>query len=168
MSTRDPYEVLGVPRAATTRQIRAAYVARARGAHPDLVGHHGTDVMRALNEAWEVLKDPARRSSLDASAGQPAGKVTSSRPAGRDGGASDRTQPFWTGVAGPPPGRPSGPVLDFGIFAGWSLAEIDRRDRGYLAWLRDRPEAKPYREQIDRLLQPAAEREQAPRDGRRR
>ena len=49
MSTRDPYEVLGVPRTATTRQIRSAFVMRARSAHPDLVGSRGTDVMRALN-----------------------------------------------------------------------------------------------------------------------
>ncbi len=46
---RDPYEVLGVPRTASTRRIRAAYVSRARLAHPDLVGSLGLDVMRALN-----------------------------------------------------------------------------------------------------------------------
>lgn len=168
MSTRDPYEVLGVPRTATTRQIRSAYVARARSAHPDLVGQRGTDVMRTLNEAWGVLKDPERRASLDAEAGHAGAAATHSRPAGRDGGSADGTKPFWTGAAGPPPGRPSGAVLDFGIFAGWSLGEVDRRDRGYLAWLRDRPEAKPYRQEIDRLLQPASEGDQATRGARRR
>ena len=41
MSERDPYEVLGVPRTASTRHIRAAYVERARRLHPDLVGLRG-------------------------------------------------------------------------------------------------------------------------------
>ena len=59
-------------------------------------------------------------------------------------------------------GRPSGSVLDFGIFAGWSLGEIARTDPGYLEWLDERhnaPEdasdashARPYLEEIDGLL----------------
>jgi len=40
-----------------------------------------------------------------------------------------------------------------GIYSGWSLGEIARRDRGYLAWLRDRPEGKRFRAEIDRLLE---------------
>jgi curved DNA-binding protein CbpA len=153
VSARDPYEVLGVPRSASIRQIRMAYLDRARKAHPDLVGHRGTDVMRVLNEAWATLKDPERRSALDASA-TPAG---SGSPVDERSRAADGTKPFWTGAAGPPPGRPSGSVLDFGIFAGWSLGEIARRDRGYLVWLRDRSDGKPYREEIDRLVDPGAD-----------
>lgn len=151
MSARDPYEVLGVPRTASTRQIRTAYLARARRAHPDLVGHRGTDVMRLLNEAWAVLKDSDRRSALDA-----ASPVVLDSPGAAQADAADGTKPFWTGAAGPPPGRPAGSVVDFGIFAGWSLGEIARRDRGYLVWLRDRSDGKPYRAEIDRILDPAA------------
>jgi hypothetical protein len=146
MEVRDPYQVLGVSRAAARHQIRAAYVARARAAHPDLVGGRGLDVMRALNEAWDVLKDAEGASS-----------------ATRD---TDPNRPFWTGAMGSPPGRPSGPVLDDGIFAGWSIGEIARKDRGYLHWLRDRPEAKPIRQDIDRLLDPPAD--DSPSAGRRR
>jgi curved DNA-binding protein CbpA len=169
VSTRDPYQILGVPRTATTRQIRAAYVERARRAHPDLVGHHGTDVMRALNDAWEVLKDPSRRATLDAAA--PAAAEGTTQGDQRDGHDRPRgpigvAKPFWTGAAGPPPGRPHGPVLDFGIFAGWSIGEIARRDRGYLVWLRDRAEARPYRAEIAKLLDPTAEEEPEPRRGR--
>jgi curved DNA-binding protein CbpA len=168
VSSRDPYEVLGVPRTATTGQIRAAYVERARRAHPDLVGHGGTAVMQALNDAWEILKDPSRRSAFDANA-SPAGAADSAA-ADRDGSGTKvrGTKPFWTGAAGPPPGRPHGPVLDFGIFAGWSIGEIARRDRGYLVWLRDRPEAKQYRADIATLLDPTADEEPPPRSGRRR
>jgi curved DNA-binding protein CbpA len=153
VSARDPYEVLGVPRSASIRQIRLAYLDRARKAHPDLVGHRGTEVMQVLNEAWATLKDPERRSALDASAA-PAG---SGSPVSERSNASDGTKPFWTGAAGPPPGRPSGSVVDFGIFAGWSLGEIARRDRGYLVWLRDRPDGKRYREEIDRLVDPGTD-----------
>jgi hypothetical protein len=48
-------------------------------------------------------------------------------------------------------------VVDFGIFAGWSLGEIARRDRGYLVWLRDRSDGKAYRAEIDRILDPTAD-----------
>jgi curved DNA-binding protein CbpA len=136
------------------RQIRAAYVARARRAHPDLVGGKGLDVMRALNEAWEVLKDAARKTAWDA-ANRPAGAQVAV-----DGGADDSpdsNRPFWTGAMGPAPGRPIGTVLRFGIYDGWSIGEVARRDRGYLIWLRDRPEAQAFRAEILRLLDPDAE-----------
>jgi len=64
------------------------------------------------------------------------------RPAERDG----------TGGAGRPPGRPSGSVVPFGRHIGWSLGEIARVDPGYLVWLEDRPEGRPYLEEIDRIL----------------
>lgn len=156
---RDPYEVLGVPRNASVRQIRAAYVARARRAHPDLVGLRGLDVMRTLNEAWAVLKDANRRAAFDVSTGNPPTPPAMGSTSFRD----DPDRPFWTGASGPPPGRPSGTVLNFGIFAGWSLGEIARRDRGYLQWLRDRPEAKGFRPEIMRLIEPSTEEPVEPR-----
>ena len=167
-ASRDPYEVLGVPRNASMRQIRAAYVARARLAHPDLVGRKGLDVMTALNEAWAVLKDEARKAAWDfANRPQGAGAAaggSSAGSAGAEGDGGDR--PFWWGAMGPPPGRASGTVLQFGIYERWSLGEIARRDRGYLIWLRDRPEARDFQAEIIRLLDPDAE--QAPDPRRRR
>jgi hypothetical protein len=60
------YEVLGVGRAAPTSEVRRAYVAMARRHHPDRAG--GDPVaMRAVNEAWAVLRDPERRASYDRS-----------------------------------------------------------------------------------------------------
>jgi curved DNA-binding protein CbpA len=165
-ASRDPYEVLGVPRNATVRQIRAAYLERARRVHPDLVGMRGLDGMRALNEAWAVLKDAARRAAFDSEAGS-SNTAHAGTPSGRP--AHEPELPFWTGAMGPAPGRPWGPVLDWGIFAGWSLGEIARRDRGYLMWLKDRPEAKAYRGDIARLIDPTADEPPAePRHGRRR
>jgi hypothetical protein len=120
--------------------------------------------MRALNEAWEILKDAARRQAWDA-----AHHVATPRHPVNGSGLGDDidARPFWTGAMGPPPGRPWGPVLHFGIYDGWSLGEISRRDRGYLIWLRDRPEGRPLVAEIQRLLDPSAE-EPEPRSARRR
>jgi curved DNA-binding protein CbpA len=57
-----------------------------------------------------------------------------------------------TGAAGPPPGNPSGSVLNFGRYAGWSLGEIARTDLGYLEWLDRMPIGRSYRDEIDGIL----------------
>ncbi|MBA2380598.1 MAG: J domain-containing protein [Chloroflexi bacterium] len=143
----DPYVVLGIDPAADRRAVRKAYHAKARANHPDLGGDDRT--MTRLNAAYDLLKDPRKRAAFDA-------HRTPSDTA-RAAGA-----PPWTGAAGPPPGRPSGPVLDFGLFAGWSLGEIARRDAGYLVWLSERKEGKPYLEAIERIVAPLREASRLP------
>jgi curved DNA-binding protein CbpA len=64
-----------------------------------------------------------------------------------------------TGAAGPPPGNPSGSVLTFGRYAGWSLGEIARTDLEYVEWLDRMPIGRSYRDEIDAILR---------RTGRRR
>ena len=49
------------------------------------------------------------------------------------------------GAAGPPPGRPSGTVLNFGRYAGWSLGEVARHDIEYIEWLDRAPIGRNYR-----------------------
>jgi hypothetical protein len=63
----DPYEALGVHRNATADQIKAAYRRRCKAVHPDLrVGAtSATDEMIRLNQAWEILRDPATRQAYD-------------------------------------------------------------------------------------------------------
>jgi hypothetical protein len=56
--------VLGVARDATTEEIRRAWVAKARVLHPDAGGEDDAAV-RDANEAWQVLRDPARRLAHD-------------------------------------------------------------------------------------------------------
>ncbi|MGH2686180.1 MAG: J domain-containing protein, partial [Actinomycetota bacterium] len=54
------YQRLGVAHSASAGEIHAAYRASARLLHPDAVA--GDDrAMQDLNEAWSVLRDPARR-----------------------------------------------------------------------------------------------------------
>ncbi len=66
-SPGDHYATLGLDRRCTAAQIRAAYRVLAKRHHPDV--NDGCDDAaertRALNEAHEVLIDPARRRSYD-------------------------------------------------------------------------------------------------------
>lgn len=63
--------MLGVSPTVDDAALRRAYIAQARLHHPD---RHGGDParMRAVNEAWAVLRDPARRAAYDRSIVRPA------------------------------------------------------------------------------------------------
>ena len=160
MSARDPYDVLGVASSATQQEIRDAYRRRARMAHPDLSGQDSGTWMRDLNAAWDLLKSPERRATFDAASG----RATTPPPAAGERSGSGSASPgaaaggeAWRGAAGAPPGQPYGTVLDVGIYAGWSLGQVARHDRGYLAWLRDRSEGRPYAAEIARILAAAGD-----------
>ena len=58
------YDVLGVAPDAPVGALRAAHRERVRRLHPDLATGDGA-AMVAVNEAWEVLSDPARRAAYD-------------------------------------------------------------------------------------------------------
>jgi curved DNA-binding protein CbpA len=68
------------------------------------------------------------------------------------------------GAAGPPPGDPSGTVLNFGRYAGWSLGEVARRDIEYLEWLDRAPIGRNYRQELDELLRASGRRKSASAD----
>lgn len=72
------------------------------------------------------------------------------------------------GAAGPPPGNPSGSVLNFGRYAGWSLGEIARADLEYIEWLDRMPIGRPYRDEIDAILRAAGRRRSADPDATER
>jgi molecular chaperone DnaJ len=67
MAARDYYKVLGVPRKATQREIKAAYRRLARKYHPDVTGEddHATERFKEITEAYETLSDPKRRRAYD-------------------------------------------------------------------------------------------------------
>lgn len=66
-TSRDYYEVLGVPKKATEKEIRAAYRKLARKYHPDL--NHGEKSAEAkfkeIQAAYEVLSDTEKRVKYD-------------------------------------------------------------------------------------------------------
>jgi curved DNA-binding protein CbpA len=68
------------------------------------------------------------------------------------------------GAAGPPPGKPSGSLLNFGRYSGWSLGEIARQDLEYLEWLDRMPIGRSYRDEVDVILRQAGRRRSATRD----
>ena len=61
------YDTLGVAPTASLDEIRRAYHRLARRHHPDVQAGTSDDgqAMEALNEAWAVLRDPARRRTYD-------------------------------------------------------------------------------------------------------
>jgi curved DNA-binding protein CbpA len=77
------YDRLGIGRSASAQEITRAYRALCRRYHPDLNGgrEDALRMMQAVNEAYAVLRDPARRSSYDRSfARRPAGPVQRRQP----------------------------------------------------------------------------------------
>jgi len=204
VSVQDPYRVLQVDPEAETEVIAAAYRRLARKYHPDVSPtRESQDRMVAINQAWELLKDPIRRAAVDRArsraatstarvaaadgqartAGNPPatsqGHGTwgqhSRHPDGERPRAADRERPFGSmsdpafatpgshaGTAGPPPGRPSGSMLNFGRYAGWSLGEVARIEPEYLEWLDRMPIGRSYQAEIDRLLRSRGLRTSAP------
>lgn len=67
MSKRDYYEILGVDKNATEQEIKRAYRKLAKKYHPDLNpdNKEAEQKFKDVNEAYEVLSDPEKRSRYD-------------------------------------------------------------------------------------------------------
>lgn len=157
-STTDPYAILGVDRSANDTAIAAAHRRLARTFHPDVAGDGATIDMMRINAAFDRIRDRKRRARHAVEEAEERGVAPprghTSNGAVRTDAAGRRWTPAGdgTGGAGRPPGRPSGSVLVFGRHIGWSIGEIARADPGYLVWLEERHEGRPYIEEIDRTL----------------
>src|SRR3972149_829341 len=67
MAKRDYYDVLGVARGASDRELKAAFRRLPKESHPDSCNGDTTAEHRFkdLNEAYEALKDPQKRAAYD-------------------------------------------------------------------------------------------------------
>jgi molecular chaperone DnaJ len=65
-TTRDYYEILGIPRDADTEAVRNAYRNLAKRYHPDINRDPGAEErFKEINEAYNVLSDSQRRTAYD-------------------------------------------------------------------------------------------------------
>ncbi len=67
MEYKDYYEILGIHRTALPEEIRSAFRKKAREFHPDVAKDKvkGAEKFKEVNEAYEVLSDPAKRAKYD-------------------------------------------------------------------------------------------------------
>jgi molecular chaperone DnaJ len=101
--------VLGVSRAATAAEIKAAYRALVKRHHPDAGGDD--DTILALNAAWEVLGDGERRRRYDGQQG-PASAAPAPRGRRRRGAGHDAELLAWLELVYAPIDRLLGQVIN--------------------------------------------------------
>ena len=66
MTNRDYYEILGIPRNASSEDIKAAFRKLARQYHPDVSKEpNAEERFKEINEAYGVLSDPQKRARYD-------------------------------------------------------------------------------------------------------
>ena len=66
--TEDPYDILGVPRTATSDEIKKAYRKKARENHPDLNPDdpEAEERLKKINEAYDRITNPEKYAREDA------------------------------------------------------------------------------------------------------
>ena len=137
----DLYAVLQLDPRAEPEVIRAVYLCLAKRHHPDAGGDPAR--MVALNAAWAVLGDPARRAVYD--------RVRLSAPPSEPAAANDTREPD-ARAATHPRETTGATTLDHGRYAGWTLEALADTDPDYLEWLARVPGGRQYRAAILALL----------------
>jgi len=126
--------------------ITTVYRKLARRYHPDVdPSPEAERQMAELNEAYATLRDSDKRRRYDQWLAGRRDRRRSDRLILRQGDV-----PY--GAAGAPTGAPSGSLIDFGRYSGWTLGQIKRRDPEFLEWLMRVPAGRQYRVEIETLL----------------
>jgi hypothetical protein len=158
---RDPYDVLQVSRSAPWPEVRATYRTLARHYHPDSPTPDQRR-MSAINAAYERLEREHPGGPKGDRAWMPVGPGVV--PGAGSASATPSVRPTPTpaplGVhrAGPlmrrirANRRHETPVLDFGRYAGWRIAEVATHDPTYLRWLSRHSSGIRFRSVIEQVL----------------
>jgi curved DNA-binding protein CbpA len=143
---RSYYKILMVAEIADAEIISTVYRKLVQRYHPDVdPGAEAARRMAELNEAYSVLRDREKRAKYDAWLASRRDRRVSDRLIKQQGDI-----PY--GPAGKPQGPPSGTLLEFGRYAGWTIGQISRTDPGFLEWLMRVPAGRQYRDEIGRAL----------------
>ncbi|MEP7378211.1 MAG: DnaJ domain-containing protein [Chloroflexota bacterium] len=140
------YKVLMLAEIADREIISTVYRKLAQRYHPDVDSSRAAALRMAdINEAYAVLRDPDKRRKYD--------QWLASRRDRRTGDRLIRTaEELPVGEAGPAVGPPSGSLIEFGRYSGWTLGQIKRRDPQFLEWFMHAPMGRAYRAEIEALL----------------
>ncbi len=100
-AVRTYYEILGIAPTASASELKTAYRRLLRQAHPDMGG--SSAILDLVNEAYDALKDPVKRSQYDAALrnGENTTASVSTAPRPQQSRAHQSHEP--------PPGSPFGP-----------------------------------------------------------
>lgn len=140
----DLYRVLQVDSDADQDVIRAAYRALAAKHHPDLGGRG--EEMAELNRAYAVLSDPVVRSAYDRRRRAQAVNALASMAVAESSSETLGTAPIsGDGTS----------LLDYGRYAGWSVAKVAGHDPDFLEWFVRTPNGRRYHAEITRALREA-------------
>lgn len=110
----DPYTLLGVPRTATEKQVRAAFLKLAKTSHPDMNpgDKKAEERFKAISGAHDLLSDPAKRARYDRGEVDGAGQDVPPRgyrPGGAPFASDDMGDILSSMFGGQARGRPTGP-----------------------------------------------------------
>lgn len=124
--TRDYYDVLGVPRTASAKDIGAAFRKLARKHHPDLnAGDKNAEArFKEISEAHEVLSDPEKKKLYDAFGSDWA----AAKAAGVQPGQGN---PFGGGGARRGPGGGAGPRVEYRTVSPEDVEEMFGEGAGF-------------------------------------
>jgi curved DNA-binding protein CbpA len=170
-SLPNPYRVLDVPRDADPATISRAYWHLAKQFHPDRnASALARRLMLVVNEAYEILKNPERRAAFDRATRplRDAGVLSDPPPAPAPAAAASPAPPAARPVQEPviegplqrraarhraeadPLGDHSGRgrTLEFGRYAGHTIAEVAAMDRDYLEWFIRTPLGRAYASEV--------------------
>ena len=130
--------------------ISTVYRKLAQRYHPDVdPSPEAARRMAEINEAYATLRDADKRRKYDQ-------WLTSRRDRRRNDRLIVQQGESRYGSGGRPTGPPTGSVVEFGRYQGWTLGQIKRRDPEFLEWLMRVPIGQRYRDEISRMLGPRA------------